>query len=128
MENLDQATGFATFKKNVPKANGSFVLGIVAIVVDIVLCCCYGYIISLILSIIGLILGLTARKTYELSPGDYSEESYNKAKTGITLNIVALILSILTTIVMFTFYYLALTGQLPPEIQDAFDEGMKKYK
>lgn len=116
------------YKENLPNSNGSFVLGILALVSSVVLCCCYGYILGIILSIIGLILGINAKNNFQLNPDKYTEKSYRKAKMGITLNIIGLITSIIVTIILFTLIYMGFTGQLPAEFQEAFDEAMEKYK
>jgi|GEM_PF-4547736 len=110
----------------VPNSNGAFVLGILSLISTTVLCICYGFIVGLILSIIGLVLSGSARREYDARPGTYDPKSYQKAKTGRLLNMIGLIISILMTIVMGTLIYMGLNGQLPPEFQEGFDRGMNR--
>ena len=78
--------------QNIPNAKGSFVLGIISLCVSTICCCCYGSFAGFILSIIGLFLGRSAKRKYNESPAAYNPASFKKAKTGMVLNIIALII------------------------------------
>ena len=112
---------------SVPNSKGAFVLGIISLCVSTVCCCCYGSFAGLITSIIGLVLGNKAIRTYEENPNMYDEKSYRKAKTGKTLNIIGLIISLIVSAIIIVYLFLAFTHQLPPELQDSFDDRMRKY-
>jgi len=104
-------------KQNLPNSTGAFVLGIVSICSAIILCCCYGYIIGLITSIIGLVLGNGAMKTYRVEPGRYTEASFRKAKNGRMLSIIGLVTSLLIIALVVLLLVLKATGNLPDEFE-----------
>lgn len=114
-------------EQKLPNSNGSFVLGIVSLCVSIICFCCYGGFAALVTSIIGIVLGNKAVRKYEENPGVYSEKTYKKAKAGRTMSWISLILSLLGCIVIVGYLYLGFTGQLPPELQDQFEESQRKW-
>lgn len=112
---------------DVPNAKGAMILGIISICVSILCCWCYGYVLGLILSVIGFFLGAGAVRKYNENPEAYTEKSFRKAKTWRTINLIMIILNLIVTAVIIVFIYLGLTEQLPPEMQDAFEDSMRKY-
>lgn len=80
------------FVQNTPNAKGSFALGIIALCISTICCFCYGSFAGLILSIIGLFLGISAKRKYNENPSAYNPSSFKKAKTGTILNILFLFL------------------------------------
>jgi hypothetical protein len=113
---------------NVPNSMGSFVLGIISLCICTVCCICYGSFAGVITSIIGLVLGNKAIRSYEENPGMYNEKSYKKAKTGRILSIISLIISIIVCAIIVTYLYLGFTDQLPPELQREFRKSMRRYR
>lgn len=109
-----------TAQQPVPNSMGAFVLGIVSICTSILLCCCYGYIIGLVTSIIGLVLASGAMKAYNQNPTAYTEASFRKAKNGKLLSIIGLILSLIIILVVIVAMVLTATGNMP--------EGFEQYQ
>src|SRR5688572_26776246 len=109
--------GQNTGQQPVPNATASLVLGIVSLCTTVLLCCCYGYIIGLITSIIGLVLGSGAMKKFNAEPGVYTDKSFGTAKTGRLLNIIGLILSIVVIALIILMVALKATGNLPDEFE-----------
>jgi hypothetical protein len=113
--------------QKLPNSNGSFVLGIVSLCISTVCFCCYGGFVAIITSIIGIVLGNKAIRTYQENPGMYSEKTYKKAKSGRIMSWIAFIISILGCITIVTYLYLGFTGQLPQEFQRQFEESQSKW-
>jgi SNF family Na+-dependent transporter len=109
-----------TNQQPVPNSMGAFVLGIVSICTSIILCCCYGYIIGLITSIIGLVLANGAMKAYNQNPDAYTEASFRKAKNGRLISIIGLILSLIIILLVIVAVVLQATGNMP--------EGFEQYQ
>lgn len=124
MEPMHSSSDFNKPQQNVPNSNGAFVLGILSLVFSTILWCCYGSFIGLILSIIGLVLGNGAKSRYNADPSAYTEASYRKAKTGVTLNLIGLIISVIGAGCIIAFVVAGLNGNLPPQFQEAFEKGM----
>jgi len=73
---------------------GATVLGIIALLISLVGCCCGILAIpAIIMSIIGLIWASKSAKAYALNPESYTSRSYSSVKTAKILNIIALVLS-----------------------------------
>jgi hypothetical protein len=123
--NMPSSTGSSDQK--LPNSNGSFVLGIISLCVSTVCCCCYGSFAGVVTSIIGIVLGSKAIRTYQENPGMYSEKTYKKAKSGRTMSWIGLIISVLGCITLIVYLYLAVTNQLPPELQDQFEDNKRKW-
>lgn len=73
----------------------SMILGILALVIVVGGCCCYGLpsIISLVLSIIGLVYANRSLNEYATNPEIYDPTSRSNVYTAKILNIIALVLS-----------------------------------
>lgn len=100
----------------------SLVLGIIALIVGIAGCCCYGItaIVPLIISIIGLVSANKSLRLYNENPEVYSHMSRNNVNTGKIINIIALIMNgviVLVAIAAITFYGTMLSSGFFEEIQ-----------
>jgi hypothetical protein len=86
----------------------SIILGIIALVIIIGGCCCYGIpaIISLVLSIIGLVSANRSLTEYDANPEAYSHQSRSNVATARVINIIALIISSIVTLIMIGFIIL----------------------
>lgn len=83
----------------------SIILGIIALVIIVGGCCCYGIpaIISLVLSIIGLMSANKSLTEYEANPEAYSNQSRSNVVTAKVINIIAVILSSIFTLILIGF-------------------------
>jgi len=86
----------------------SIILGIIALVILIGGCCCYGIpaIVSLVLSIIGLMSANKSLTEYEANPEVYSNQSRSNVVTAKVINIITVILSSIVTLIMIGFLIL----------------------
>jgi hypothetical protein len=75
-------------------------------VLSIVLVCCNGGVITIVLGILAISKGKTAIQEFERNPGKYSLHSYNQAKSGKSLGIIGLILSGLHLIALVIYFIL----------------------
>ena len=83
----------------------SIILGIIALVLILLGCCCgFLSIISLILSIIGLVLANKSISEYKLNSENYAHQSAKNVNTGKILSIIGLVLSALL-FVFWTVYF-----------------------
>jgi uncharacterized membrane protein len=82
----------------------SLILGIVSLVLVFLGCCCgiFG-VISLILSIVGLVLASTSLKEYETNQEEFSPQSGKNVYTGKILCIIGIILSTIAIIFFVVF-------------------------
>lgn len=84
---------------------GATVLGIIALIISLVGCCCGILAIpAVIMSIIGLVWAVKSANTYKQSPEAYSPRSYSSIKTAKILNIIALVLSSLFVILSLVWF------------------------
>lgn len=113
--------------KEVPSSKASFILGIVSICISTLCCCFDGSFLGVVLGIIGFILGRKAMKSYELEPDQFTEKSYKRAKTGMRLSIVGFIVALIVSALYLGFWYLAITRQLPPELQEQVNQSLEIY-
>lgn len=84
----------------------SLILGITALVMIVGGCCCYGItaIAALIISIIGLVAANRSLSEYQANPEAYSRNSRSNVLTGRVLNIIAVILSGIFTLILIGFF------------------------
>jgi hypothetical protein len=92
MEDYEQEQENSNFlmQTPIPNATAALVLGIISIALFL---CCNG-IVSIILGIIGLVLGLKATKRYINNPEDFTEVSYKNANAGKICSIIGLIIGV----------------------------------
>jgi M penetrans paralogue family 26 len=89
--------------ESLPNASAVLTLGILSLVL---FCCCGGF-VGLVLSIIAVVLGNKSMRLYESNPNNYASSSFNNVKAGRICAIVGLILNgvmILFTIIRLIFY------------------------
>jgi hypothetical protein len=89
--------------ETLPNASAVLTLGILSLI----LFCCCGGVVGMVLSIIALVLGNKSLQLYEINPYNYSMVSYNNVKNGKTCAIIGLIINglmILFSIIRFIFY------------------------
>lgn len=110
-------------KEELPNATASLVLGILAVVFTTILCFCYGSLIGLVLSIVGMVLASGGEKKYNDEPGRYDEQSYQRNRVGKILNLIALVISGLMNLFGIVFIILAITDALP-ESWEGLDNNM----
>jgi uncharacterized membrane protein len=97
--NMNRGNGFGDqFNQNYNKLPGDplvLTLGIISLVLFLIGCWCYGLIgiITLIMSIIGLVAANKSVKLYNANPDQYAHSSYKNVSTGKIVNIIALVLS-----------------------------------
>lgn len=90
----------------------SLVLGILALVIGLAGCCCYGItvIVPLVIAIVGLITANKSLKQYQLHPDLYSYQSRSNVNTAKIINIIAIVLNSL--ILLFSIAIIAFYGTL----------------
>jgi hypothetical protein len=99
----------------------ALVLAIVSLMVIIFGCCCGLFtIVSLTLSIIGLVMAIKSLKEYTLEPENYSVASYKNMNTAKIIGIIGIALSALVLFVQIALF--AVTGERFSE------EFWKKFK
>ena len=78
-----------------PADPGALILGIVALVIGIAGCCCYGIsaIIPLVLAIIGLVMANRSIKEYDSNPEAYATLSRSNMVTAKVINIIAVVMN-----------------------------------
>jgi uncharacterized membrane protein len=82
---------------DLPEVKTAQILGVVAIV--LVFCtCCYGGFISAIIGFFAMSKANKAIAEYNASPEEYTEKSFNQAKSAKTLGLIGGILGILAII------------------------------
>jgi hypothetical protein len=88
--------------EKLPGDPSAITLGIVSLVLLLIGCLCYGVtaIITLILSIIGLVIANKNLKTYQADPSKYSQNSLKSITTGKILNIISMALSSLMCLIL----------------------------
>ena len=90
----------------------ALILGIIALVIGIAGCCCYGItaIIPLIMAIIGLVSANRSIKEYETNPEVFSLQSRNNVGTAKVINIIAIVMNGL--VVIFSIAAIAFYGTM----------------
>ena len=101
----------------------SLVLGIVSLVIILAGCCCGLFtIVSLTISIVGLVMANKSLREYAIEPENYSFGSYKNVNTARILNIAGIVLSGLVLFGQIAFF--AINGS---KITDSiYDEWRKK--
>jgi hypothetical protein len=95
-------------QSKLPADSLSLILGIIALVIIVGGCCCYGFpaFVGLILSIIGLISANKSLAEYDVNPEIYSHQSRSNVATAKIINIIAVILSSIISLIMIGFLIL----------------------
>lgn len=98
----------------------AIILGVVSLVIVGLGCCCGLFaIVSLVLSLIGLIMANKSIRLYRQNPEDYISQSRSNAGVGQVICIVGLVIS--SILVLFSIVYFALFGS---QITESF---MKEF-
>jgi hypothetical protein len=100
------------YKNKLSADPSALVLGILAIVIGIAGCCCYGLtaIVPLVLAIIGLIASNKSLREFDENPDVYSLQSRNNVKTAKIINIIAIVMN--GIIVLFAIGVLLFFGTM----------------
>jgi len=91
-------------QNKLPADPSATVLGIIALVIAITLGCCGLSVIGLVLSIIGLVTANSSLREYALNPENYLLSSRSNVNTARILNIIALVLNSLITLVFIAYF------------------------
>jgi hypothetical protein len=100
----------------------ALILGILALVIGVAGCCCYGLtaIVPLIMAIIGLVTANKSLREYGDNPDAFSYQSRSNVNTAKIVNIIAIVLNgliLLITIIALIFYGTMLSSGMLDEIQ-----------
>ncbi|MCT4628942.1 CCC motif membrane protein [Winogradskyella sp.] len=100
----------------------ALILGILALVIGVAGCCCYGLtaIVPLIMAIIGLVTANKSLREYGDNPDAFSYQSRSNVNTAKIVNIIAIVLNgliLLVTIIALIFYGTMLSSGMLDEIQ-----------
>lgn len=83
----------------------ALVLGIVSLVIVLAGCCCGLFtIVSLTLSIVGLVMANKSLREYAMAPENYSVGSYKNVNTAKVINIIGIVLSALVLAGQIAFF------------------------
>jgi len=108
--------------QKLPADPNAMILGILSIVLVFGACCCgLTMIPALLMAIFGLVYANKSMKLFQESPENYNLNSFNNIKTARIINIVAVILSGLATLVYlgyFIFYGVAISDILMNDWED----------
>ncbi len=104
----------------------ALILGILALVIGIAGCCCYGItaIIPLIMAIIGLVTANKSLREFGENPEAYSPQSRSNVNTAKIINIIAIVLNSLTvlvSIIAIAFYGTIISSAVLEGINRASD-------
>lgn len=103
-------------------------LGIVSVVLVFMGCCCGLFsIVSLALSIIGLVMANRSLKLFANSPDSFTIQSYTNVKNAKILNIVALVISSLVTLV-YVLYFVIYGAFISASVMEAFKNRNNSYE
>lgn len=92
-------------KSELPAGSTPLTLGIIALSIIVIGFCCGPIaIVSLVLSIIGLVKAINNITTYQENPDAYTKSSYKNSKTAKILNIIAVSLSGIITLFWVAYY------------------------
>jgi len=87
----------------------ALILGVLALVIGLVGCCCYGVtaIVPLTMAIIGLVVANKSIREFDVSPEAFDSQSRNNVNTAKIINIIAIVLNgfiFLVAFAAFVFY------------------------
>lgn len=92
-------------QNKLPADPGAMILGIIALIISLIGCCCGILAIpAVIMSIIGLIWANKSMTTYAQTPDTYSLSSFSNVKSARVINIIALVLSGIALIISLIFF------------------------
>ncbi|WP_282030356.1 CCC motif membrane protein [Winogradskyella eximia] len=87
----------------------ALILGVLALVIGLVGCCCYGVtaIVPLTMAIIGLVVANKSIREFDENPEAFDSQSRNNVNTAKIINIIAIVLNgfiFLAALAAFVFY------------------------
>ncbi len=92
-------------QNKLPADPGAMILGIIALVISLIGCCCGILAIPIaIMSIIGLVWANKSVKAYKMAPESYSPRSYSNVKSAKIVNMIALILSVIGFVISLIWF------------------------
>ncbi|MFD2543128.1 CCC motif membrane protein [Lacinutrix gracilariae] len=109
-------------QNRLPADSSAMTLGIIAIVILFLGCCCGLFsIVSVVLSIIGLVSANKSLRLFSENTEVYSSLSYTNVKNAKVLNIIALVLSAMVTL-LYLAYFMIYGVLLTTILMDAYEE------
>ena len=110
----------------------ALILGILALVLGIAGCCCYGVtaLIPLVLGIIGLVLANKSLRDYQQNPEAFSVQSKNNVNTAKVINIIAIVLNsiiFIVALVVFAIYGTLISSAVLSGIRDVNETNENYY-
>jgi len=101
----------------------ALILGILALVIGIASCCCYGLtaIVPLAMSIIGLVVANKSLRDFRENPDVYDPQSRSNVNTAKIINIIALVINGLIVLIaagVLIFYGTMLSSVFLDEFKD----------
>ncbi|BAO54563.1 CCC motif membrane protein [Nonlabens marinus] len=100
-------------QNKLPADPGAMILGIIALIISLIGCCCGILAIpTVIMSIIGLVWANKSVKAYKMAPDSYNPRSYSNVKSAKIVNIIALVLSVIGFVISLIWFG---TAMLDPE-------------
>ncbi len=112
-------------QKRLPADSGAMTLGIIALSITLVgFCCGLFALVALAMSIVGLLKANKSIALYRENQELYLEQSYKNVNTGRILNIIAVPISAIVSLIMLTYYLiygvaiLAFFGLMSSAIQE----------
>lgn len=103
-------------QEKLPNETAVLVMGIISVVC--ILCCAF---VSVILGIIGLVMGNTGMKLYDNAPEQYLAKSYSNMKIGKILSVVGLVGGVLY--LAYNMYLFSSNPEMFQEIMDQINAG-----
>ena len=106
----------------------AMILGILALVIGIASCCCYGLtaIIPLAMAIIGLVTANKSLREFGENPEAYSPQSRSNVNTAKIINIIAIVINgliVLMAACVLIFYGTMLSSGMLDEFNDFENDG-----
>lgn len=109
-------------QNRLPADSSAMTLGIIAIVILFLGCCCGLFsVVSVVLSIIGLVSANKSLRLFSENTEVYSSLSYTNVKNAKVLNIIALVLSAMVTL-LYLAYFMIYGVLLTTILMDAYEE------
>jgi len=109
-------------QNRLPADSSAMTLGIIAIVILFLGCCCGLFsVVSVVLSIIGLVSANKSLRLFSENTEVYSSLSYTNVKNAKVLNIIALVLSAMVTL-LYLAYFMIYGVLLTTILMDAYDD------
>lgn len=92
-------------QNKLPADSNAMILGIIALVLALTGCCCgLLSLVAVALSIVGLVIANRSLRDYTDNPENYSPQSRSNVYTAKILNIIALVISSLITLIMLLYF------------------------